>query len=73
MVDANKTSRKINYRLGFANIKLGEKSNLSFNPDIKLVNDYSSISSKKALIGILSSVLLPVRSAPARDTKRISG
>ena len=46
MVDANKTSKRINYQLGFANIKLGEKSNLSFNPDIKLVNDYSSISSK---------------------------
>lgn len=46
MVDANKTSRKINYQLGFANIKLGENSNLSFNPEIKLVNDYSSMTPK---------------------------
>ncbi|MFA6806463.1 MAG: hypothetical protein WCR29_03500, partial [Bacteroidales bacterium] len=37
MVDANKSSKKINRQLGFANIKLGERTNLSFSPDVKLV------------------------------------
>lgn len=46
MVDANKSSKAINRQLGLANIKLGEKTNLSFNPDIKFVNDYSKINSR---------------------------
>lgn len=41
MVDANMSSKAINRQLGLANIKLGERANLSFNPDIRLVNDYS--------------------------------
>ncbi len=45
MVDANKSAKAINSQLGFASIQLGERTNLSFNPDIKLVNNYSSINS----------------------------
>ncbi len=45
MVDANHSSKAINKQLGFASIQLGERTNLSFNPDIKLVNNYSSINS----------------------------
>ena len=45
MVDANISSRKINKQYGFASIQLGERTNLSFNPDIRLVNNYSSINS----------------------------
>lgn len=46
MVDASSTSKAINRQLGFANIQLGKQTNLSFNPDIRLVNDYSSITTK---------------------------
>ena len=45
MIDANNSSKAINRQLGFASIQLGERTNLSFNPDIKLVNNYSSINS----------------------------
>ena len=45
MVDANISSRKINKQLGLANIQLGKRTNLSFNPDIKLVNTSSSFNS----------------------------
>lgn len=45
MVDANKSAKAINRQLGFASIQLGERTNLSFNPDFKLVNNYSSINS----------------------------
>ena len=45
MVDANHSSKAINKQLGLTSIKLGERTNLSFNPDFKLVNNYSSINS----------------------------
>jgi hypothetical protein len=45
MIDANKSAKAINRQLGFASIQLGERTNLSFNPDFKLVNNYSSINS----------------------------
>jgi len=45
MVDANHTSKAINKQLGFASIQLGKRTNLSFNPDIKLINTSSSINS----------------------------
>ena len=45
MVDANKSAKAINSQLGFASIQLGERTNLSFNPDFKLVNNYSPINS----------------------------
>ena len=45
MADANQSSKAINYQLGIINIKLTDKSNLSFNPDFRLVNNYSSINS----------------------------
>ena len=45
MVDANISSRKINKQLGLASIQLGKRTNLSFNPDIKLVNTSSSFNS----------------------------
>ncbi|MDD4002083.1 MAG: hypothetical protein WCS10_01355 [Bacteroidales bacterium] len=43
MVDANKSSKAINRQLGFASFQLGKQTNLSFNPDIKFVNDYSKL------------------------------
>ncbi len=46
MVDANISSKAINLQLGLANVKLGERANLSFNPDIRLVSDYSKTNSK---------------------------
>jgi len=45
MVDANYNSKAINYQLGLFNIKLNNKTNLSFNPDFKLINTSSSINS----------------------------
>ena len=44
MADANITSRDINYQLG-VNFKLNNKTNLSFNPDFRLVNNNSSLGS----------------------------
>jgi len=45
MADANQSSKAINHQLGIINIKLTNKSNLSFNPDFRLVNNYSSMNS----------------------------
>lgn len=45
LFDAPISSNKINDQYGFTSIQLGEKTNLSFNPDIKLVNNYSSFNS----------------------------
>ncbi len=49
MVDANISSKKINKQYGFASFQLGERTNLSFNPDIRLVNNYSSINSNSLI------------------------
>lgn len=46
MVDANRSSKAINRQLGLASFQLGKQTNLSFNPDIKFVNDYSKINSR---------------------------
>ncbi|MFA6806922.1 MAG: hypothetical protein WCR29_05830, partial [Bacteroidales bacterium] len=45
MVDANRSATKINKQLGLVSIKLGDKSQLSISPDVKLVNNYSLINS----------------------------
>ena len=45
MADAYNTSNKINKQLGLASIQLGKRTNLSFNPDFKLVNTSSSFNS----------------------------
>jgi len=46
MVDANQSANEINRQLGFASFQLGKQTNLSFNPDIKFVNDHSKLNSR---------------------------
>jgi len=46
MVDANHSSKAINRQLGLASFQLGERTNLSFNPDFKYVNNNSFMNSK---------------------------
>ncbi|NCC19405.1 MAG: hypothetical protein EOM29_10750 [Bacteroidia bacterium] len=41
MIDANRSAKKINNQLDFAQFKLGEKNSLSFQPDVKLIHNNS--------------------------------